>query len=124
MKNKNLILVILCVMGILFIAHPNKADLTGKIQNYSGVGILFTTLEVYKATGDNELVYREMTDFNGGFRLKNLKPGEYKLVIKADGFDEKVQYVSLTRRDKNLGVIHLNGSVILLEPLTIYEKKS
>lgn len=111
-------------MGILFIAHPNKADLTGKIQNYSGVGILFTTLEVYKATGDNELAYREVTDFDGGFRLKNLKPGEYKLVIKADGFDEKVQYVSLTRRDKNLGVIHLNGSVILLEPLTIYGKKS
>jgi|SRR5690606_36435324 len=122
MKIQKLIAGLVLVFAIMFMVHENKSDLTGKIQDYSGQGILFSTLEVYKMGVENQFVYKVFTGLNGEFELPNLIPGEYKLVIKSPGFEDRVQIVRLNGKDRDLGAIQLDGNVITLSPAIIYGK--
>ena len=125
MKTKAFFTAVALFITAFFVVSGNKSDLTGKIQDYSGVGILFSTLEVYKVGGvEGQLVYKAITNMNGEFELPNLGAGEYKLVIKADGFEDKVQFVKLTGKDENMGSIRLDGNVITLNPAIIYGKEA
>jgi len=124
MKTKAFLTAVVLVLASLFVVTNNTSELKGKIQDYSGVGILFSTLEVYKVGVEGQLVYKAITDINGEFELPDLVPGDYKLIIKAQGFEDKVQFVQLGNRDKNLGSIRLEGHVITLNPLLIYGKKA
>ena len=125
MKTKAFFTVVVLLIASLFMVAGNKSDLKGKIQDYSGVGILFSTLEVYKLGGvEGQLVYKAMTNINGEFELPDLGAGEYKLVIKAEGFEDKVQFVKLSGKDENIGSIRLDGDVITLNPAIIYGKEA
>ena|SRR5690606_659904 len=122
MKIQKLILSIVLVFTVMFMLNGNKPDLTGKIQDYAGNGILFSTLEVYKMGVENQLVYKALTGLNGEFELPDLIPGKYKILIKSPGFEDKVQIIELPHQDQNLGVIQLDGNVITLSPAVIYGK--
>lgn len=125
MKTKAFFTVVVLSIATLLMVAGNKSDLKGKIQDYSGVGILFSTLEVYKLGGvEGQLVYKAMTNINGEFELPDLGAGEYKLVIKAEGFEDKVQFVKLSGKDENIGSIRLEGDVITLNPAIIYGKEA
>ena len=113
--------MVLAFAAILML-NGNKSDLTGKIQDYAGNGILFTTLEVYKMGVENQLVYKALTGLNGEFELPDLNPGKYKILIKSPGFEERVEIVELTHKDRNLGTIQLEGNVITLSPAVIHGK--
>lgn len=122
MKIQKLILGLVLIFAVVFMVNGNKSDLTGKIQDYSGKGILFSTLEVYKIGMENQLVYKALIGINGEFELPNLIPGEYKLVIKSPGFEDRIQIVLLNGKDRDLGAIQLDGNVITLSPAIIYGK--
>lgn len=124
MKTKALLTAVVLVLASIFVVTSNTSELKGKIQDYSGVGILFSTLEVYKVGVEGQLVYKAITNINGEFELPDLVPGDYKLVIKAQGFEDKIQFVQLGKEDKNIGSIRLDGNVITLNPLLIYGKKA
>ncbi len=125
MKTKAFLTAVVLVVASFFVLTGNKSELKGKIQDYSGVGILFSTLEVYKVGGiEGQLVYKAITNINGEFELPDLVPGDYKLVIKAEGFEDKIQFVQLGKNDKNIGSIQLDGNVITLNPLLIYGEKA
>ena len=124
MKTKAFFTAVALFITAFFVVTGNKSDLTGKIQDYSGVGILFSTLEVYKIGVESQLVYKAITNINGEFELPNLGAGEYKLVIKAEGFEDKVQFVKLSGKDENMGSIQLDGDVITLNPAIIYGKEA
>ncbi len=124
MKTTGLIAGIVLMLTTVFMVTGNKSELTGKIQDYSGVGILFSTLEIYKIGAESHLIYKAFTDINGEFVMPKLAPGEYKLVIKAEGYDDKVEFVHLSGQDKNIGSVKLNGNIILLDPAIIYGKEA
>ncbi len=124
MKTTGLIAGIVLVLTSIFMTNNTQAELKGKIQDYSGMGILFSTLEVYKLGAESQLVYKTLTNFNGEFELPELVPGNYKVIIKAEGFEDRVEFVSLSGKDKNMGSIEMEGNVVLLSPAIIYGKKA
>lgn len=124
MKTTAIITGIILAVSTVFMLTENKSDLTGKIQDYSGVGILFSSLEVYNIGVEGQLVYKAITNINGEFELPDLVPGKYKVVVKAEGFEDSIQIVELSGKNKNLGNIKLEGNIITLSPAIIYGKKA
>lgn len=122
MKIQKLILGVALLVIILVMVIGNKCNLTGTVQDHSGKGIVFSTLEVYKVGKEKKPVEEIFTDFNGDFEVKGLRPGSYKLIIKSPGFEEKTEVVRMTGKDKKLKTIHLKGDVVLLNPVIIYGK--
>lgn len=124
MKIQKLIAGLVLIFAVMFMVNGNKSDLTGKIQDYSGNAIFFSTLEVYKIGIENQLIYKALTGINGEFELPNLVSGNYKLVIKTPGFQDHVQIVKMTGSDRDLGTLKLNANenLIILKPAIIYGK--
>ena len=124
MKTTGLIAGLVLALTSIFMMSNTEAELKGKIQDYSGMGILFSTLEVYKLGAESQLVYKTITNFNGEFELPELVPGNYKVVIKAEGYEDRIEFVSLSGKDKNMGSIEMEGNIVLLSPAIIYGKKA
>ena len=98
-----------------------KTDLSGKVQDFEGMGIMLSSLEIYSNGKEEKLIKSTMTNIDGSFEIKDLKPGEYKLVVNTPGFEKKVQTVKLDRLFKqDLGVIKIDGNVVTLPPVVIF----
>jgi len=124
MKVKVLITGLALVLAASFLVSGKKTDLTGKIQDYSGMGIVLGTLEIYTKDAGHQLISSVETGLNGEFTLNDLTPGLYELVIQVPGFEKKIQTIDVTPETENLGVINLEGNVITLAPVVIYGKRS
>ena len=121
MKTKLLISAVILMVVTLFAINHMKTDLVGKVQDYEGMGIMLSSLEIYTEEDGDKLVQSTMTKIDGSFELKDLKPGEYKLVVNTPGFEKKVQKVKLQNSFKNdLGIIKIDGNVITLPPVVIF----
>jgi hypothetical protein len=121
MKTNILISAFVLVVTALFAFNNLKTDLTGKVQDYEGMGIMFSSLEIYTNDEEAKLIQATTTDVDGSFEMKKLSPGEYKLVVKTPGFEKKVQTVKLTRKFKNnLGTIKVDGNVVTLPAVVIF----
>ncbi len=120
MKIQILITGLVLAFSTLLWESGKTTSLTGKIQDYSGKGIVLGSLEIYTTGEAHNLVYSAETDLNGSFALNDLIPGVYKMVIKVPGFEDKVQKLHLTNEAKDMGVIKLDGNVITLDTAVIY----
>lgn len=121
MKTKVLISAFLVIVAAFFAFNNFKTDLTGKIQDYEGMGIMFSSLEIYTNDENQKLIQSTYTDVDGSFEMKNLRPGEYKLIVSTPGFEKKVQTFKLNRKSKNnIGTIKIDGNVITLPALVIF----
>lgn len=119
MKTKVLISAFVLVVAALFAFTNTKTDLTGKVQDYEGMGIMFSSLEIYDENA--KLIQSATTDIDGSFEMKKLVPGEYKLIVKTPGFEKKVQTITLGRKAKtNLGTIKIDGNVVTLPAVVIF----
>jgi|SRR5690606_19931120 len=122
MKTKVLIAAVFVVVSSLFMWNTNKTVLTGMVQDDDGQAIVFSTLEIYSAD-EEKLVETTLSDIEGKFKISDLTPGEYKLIIKSPGFEEKVERVKLSsRKENNIGSIKVSGNVVTLPPAIIYAR--
>lgn len=121
MKTKVLISAFVLMVSALFVLNHMKTDLSGKVQDFEGMGIMLSSLEIYSNDQEEKLIKSTMTNIDGSFEIKDLKPGEYKLVVNTPGFEKKVQTVKLDRLFKqDLGVIKIDGNVVTLPPVVIF----
>lgn len=120
MKIQVLISGFMLVAAVMFMANKKQTGLTGTIQDEQGFSIE-SSLEIYK---DNTLVTTVETKEDGTFNLQELQSGDYKLVIKAQGYEDKVQTINVDKNFTDLGVIRLEDNHITLETAIIYGKKS
>ena len=121
MKTKVLISAFVLVVSALFALKQMKTDLSGKVQDFEGMGIMLSSLEIYSNGKEEKLIKSTMTNIDGSFEIKDLKPGEYKLVVNTPGFEKKVQKVKLNRKFKqNLGIIKVDGNVVTLPAVVIF----
>lgn len=121
MKTKFLISALVLVVAALFAFNQIKTDLTGKVQDYEGMGIVLSSLEIYSNDQEEKLIKSTMTNIDGSFEIKDLRPGEYKLVVNTSGFEKKVQKVKLNRQFKqDVGVIKIDGNIVTLPPVVIF----
>lgn len=124
MKIKVLITGLVLVFSVIFLLSGKTISLTGKIQDYSGKGIVFGTLKIYTNDAEQKLIYETETDLNGSFALNDVIPGVYKMVIDVPGFEGKTKTLRLSNKKNNLGTIKLEGNVIMLDTAVIYGKSS
>ncbi|MET3731084.1 carboxypeptidase-like regulatory domain-containing protein [Moheibacter stercoris] len=121
MKTKVLISAFVLMVSALFVLNHMKTNLSGKVQDFEGMGIMLSSLEIYSNDQEEKLIKSTMTNIDGSFEIKDLKPGEYKLVVNTPGFEKKVQTVKLDRLFKqDLGVIKIDGNVVTLPPVVIF----
>ncbi len=79
----------------------------------------FTSVSIYK-TSDSSLVDGTLTDLNGRFLIKGLKPGSFYLKVQFLGYDTKtVSDFSLTGKKLNIGIITLNPDSMFLNEVLI-----
>lgn len=120
MKIQVLISGLVLVAAVMFMANKKQTGLTGTVQDELGFSIE-SSLEVYK---DNTLVAIVETNDSGAFNLQELEAGDYKLVIKAQGYEDKIQNFKVDKDLTDLGIIQLEDDYISLETAVIYGKKS
>lgn len=121
MKTKVLISAFVLMVSALFVLNHMKTNLSGKVQDFEGMGIMLSSLEIYSNDQEEKLIKSTMTNIDGSFEIKDLKPGEYKLVVNTPGFEKKVQKVKLNRKFKqNLGIIKVDGNVVTLPAVVIF----
>ncbi|SMC48799.1 carboxypeptidase regulatory-like domain-containing protein [Moheibacter sediminis] len=124
MKIQGLISGLVFMSAIVLLANGNKTGLTGKIQDESGFGIISSSLEVYDINSKHKLIYKGDSQENGTYMLSDLKPGEYKFIVKAKGFDDKIETVKVESTSFDLGTIVLCENDISLNEAVIYGKAS
>lgn len=120
MKIQNLISGVVFMSAIVLLANGNKTNLTGKIQDESGFGIISSTVEIYDKNLNHQLIYKGDSQENGTYSLANLKPGEYQIIVKAKGFDDKVENIKIEKTSSDLGTIILCEDDISLNEAVIY----
>jgi ferric enterobactin receptor len=95
-------------------------------DNASAKPIELANIALYK-TGSDKPVDGTVTDEKGAFKLKNIKPGKYKVSVSFLGYLAK-DYDSLEITDKKynieLGRIQLNQNAKLLSEATVETEKS
>lgn len=121
MKNLVVIAVVL-LAGILFLTSGTKTVLSGKVRDEAGMNVMYCSLDVYSQENQDQAVYSTTTDLNGQFKINNLQPGTYKLVLKAEGFKDKVEWVDFKKGNNYLTDLRVKGNVTTLMPAVIYAK--
>lgn len=120
MKIQGLISGLVFMSAIVLLANGNKTGLTGKIQDESGFGIISSSLEVYDINSKQKLIFKGDSQENGTYKLSNLKPGNYKIIVKAKGFDDKTETIKIESTSFDLGTIILCENDISLNEVVIY----
>lgn len=122
MKTKILLTALVMTLTVLGWTNLNQSQVNGEVRSQDGKAIMFSSLEIYTNETEPHFVQSTTTDFDGKFKIKNLKPGAYQLVVKAEGFDNKVQVVNLARNKNHLEIIEMKGDVVILDPVIIRTK--
>lgn len=122
MKTKILLTALVIAVAALGWTNLNQSQVNGEVRSQDGKAIMFSSLEIYTNETEPHFVQSTTTDFDGKFTLKNLKPGAYQLVVKAEGFDNQTQLINLKRNQKHFEKIELHGDVVILDPVIIRAK--
>jgi ferric enterobactin receptor len=98
-----------------------QVDLKGMVADaQTSEDIPFATVALYKS-GSDSLLDGTTTDWNGRFMLKNVNPGDYKVVASFIGFTNIEIPIEVKPGDKelDLGLLKINQAVINLETIEI-----
>ena len=71
---------------------------------------------------DSVFVQGTQTDYDGLFIFSNIRPGKYKLLVSAVGFDEYSQWVEMKNSDLDLPAISLSEQVQHLAEVSVQGK--
>ncbi|MCR8561392.1 TonB-dependent receptor family protein [Mucilaginibacter sp. BJC16-A38] len=129
MKRFYIIIVILCSF---FTAHAQLgvggggSSIVGKISgnlidSISKKPMDYASVGLYHSNGKSPIT-GVITDEKGNFRLDNVKPGSYKLVITFIGYPDKIIDPVVTtagKPDKNLGVLSVSPGAHTLKEVTV-----
>lgn len=122
MKIQSLISVLVLTCAIVLLASEKKSVLTGQIQDEAGFGVTSGSLEIYTDDSRHQLVHTAAIDENGCYQLANLPAGEYAVVVKSQGYEDKTQKIKIEDSANNLETISLGKDLISLDEAVIYWK--
>jgi len=108
--------VLFLFAAVFSLANEDKTgQITGTIQDASGQGLPFVSIEIYTKGEIQDLVSGGMTDDNGVFAIGEIPYGTYELVLSAVGFSEKSQDITIQSAKTDLGIIVLGDEAIVLK---------
>lgn len=92
-----------------------KYNLSGVVTNTTDRGVNFAIVELYKS-GESNAQYSSSTNSSGQYQLDNIEEGTYELRVKAQGYNETFNSVSLngnTSKDiQILGNANISGLIV------------
>src|SRR5690606_3643429 len=112
------------MLSAVSFANDKKGNLTGKVQDASGSGIPFASIEIYTKGETQSLVSGGMTEDDGSFTIDGIDYGTYELVVTAVGFNDKVQDITVENAAVDLGNIVMGSDVVVLEGAEIRAETS
>lgn len=99
--------------------------LTGKVvDSNNNIPVEYANIAVYSKEGS--LITGGITDSQGAFTIKDLKPGEYFIVAKFIGYDElKIENLLINQRERtaDIGTIKLLPSVSELDGVDVVAER-
>ncbi len=97
-----LYLTLLLLMGYSSIAQSDKFSIKGKVHETESVPVEFATIALY-ALPDSVLVKGVVADENGYYRVADIKPGNYYLVVTNFGYMKTyTPVISVTREQPHV----------------------
>src|SRR5690606_11791874 len=115
MRLRNVLWVICVLFGTSLFANDKNGQLIGKVQDASGHGLPFVSIEIYTKGEVQDLISGGMTDESGSFQVDEIPYGTYEMVLSAVGFSDKVQDVEVNNPVNDLGIIILGGEIVALQ---------
>lgn len=106
-------MAILLTVGISSGLYAQQIDIKGKVADREAQALVGASVAVYQ--NDSILAGGVISDAEGGFVLKNLPAGDYKLVISYVGFASNRIQLSNVRKDLDLGMLSLQSDTELEE---------
>ncbi|MEM6804949.1 MAG: TonB-dependent receptor [Bacteroidota bacterium] len=87
---KKLLLTMIFWTFCLGAIHAQKGVIEGTVKDVDGEAVAYANIELQGTTRGSQ------TDAQGAFRIDNLNPGEYTLVVSFVGYGDKLEKVSLS----------------------------
>ena len=85
-----------------------NGSLSGVVLTEAGLAIVGATVDAFSPADGSTVAATVDSDSEGEFNLTDLTPGEYRVVVSADGFDDATIYLLLGEgEDRSLGEIVL-----------------
>lgn len=103
-----------------------QVSIKGHLTDSSGVKNAEFATVALKRIADSVIVTSAVTDFNGMFELKNIKPGNYILSFSHMSYNEKTTTIKVTKRDGviTLGKVKLMPKEVALDEVVISGKST
>lgn len=120
--NRFLLVMWLLISPMLLLAQQNRVDITGQVvEEGNETPIEQVTVRLLNVK-DSTLIGGVVSELNGSFRLKNIRPGNYLLHISFVGFEHLYQPLQVTGKTNpvKLGKLKLsNGAIALGEAVVL-----
>lgn len=105
-------------------AISNSGQVFGVVQDASGQGLPYVSIEIYTKTEPQDLITGSMSDENGYFVIEDIPYGEYELVLMAIGFADKAMDIQITTDKNDLGVILIGDEIVMLDGVELRAETS
>src|SRR5690554_5157852 len=105
-------------------AISNSGQVYGVVQDASGQGLPYVSIEIYTKTEAQDLITGSMSDENGYFVIEDIPYGEYELVLMAIGFADKTMDIQITTDKNDLGVILIGDEIVMLDGVELRAETS
>ena len=126
-------IILLILIAISFTQYggygpPKIASISGNIvDSKTDKAVPYATITLFSVS-NNEAIDGIMCDDEGAFKIADLIPGEYKIVIESIGYEKNIiETFSLNRKKgikRNIGTIKLNPKTINLDAINVIEERS
>ncbi|MGE5432095.1 MAG: TonB-dependent receptor domain-containing protein [Syntrophomonadaceae bacterium] len=93
--------------------ESSGGSITGKvIDSQAGKPVEYASVVLFKASGGKQ-INGAVTDLNGNFEIKDVKPGKYNIAVSFIGYDKKrIKDVELSANKLELGEILLDQKAV------------
>ncbi|MGE5352658.1 MAG: TonB-dependent receptor domain-containing protein [Acidobacteriota bacterium] len=100
--------------------EASGGSITGKvIDSQAGKAVEYASVVLFKASGGKQ-INGAITDPNGNFEIKGVKPGKYNIAISFIGFDKKrLRDVELSSNKLDLGEILLDPKALSTDNVVV-----
>ena len=114
--------LLFCCFSMGYASTTIAANVTGKIVDDNGEGIVAATVVLLKQ-GDNSLVRSAITDDKGGFVLEEVTPGIFQLKVTMLGYNTYSVDVTVAEQNILLKDIQLEAKANKLKEVTVRGQK-
>ena len=73
-----------------------QGSISGNVKNTQGEAVAFANVTLYYQNDTTKIYGGTITDFNGGYEIKDVKPGDYILTASALGIKTQSNRISVS----------------------------